>query len=63
LVTDSHRISVRWKKYFPQILNDHEFRYARQTVIHTAELLLPEPNESEFKMAIEKYKKTLITRY
>jgi hypothetical protein len=63
LVTDSQRILARWRKYFPQILNNHEFRYARQSKIHTAEPLLPETNESEFQMAIEKYKKTLITRY
>jgi hypothetical protein len=57
LVTDSHRILGRWRKYFTQILNDHEVRDARQTKIHTAEPLLPEPYKFEFKMAIRKLKR------
>jgi len=43
-----------WRKYFIQILNDHDVREARQTKIHTAEPLFPEPYNFEVKMDIEK---------
>jgi hypothetical protein len=56
LVTDSHRILTRRRKYFTQILNDREFRDVRPTKIHTAEPLLPETYKFEVKMTIEKLK-------
>jgi hypothetical protein len=39
------------------ILNVHEVNDDRQTEIHTAELLMPEPSAFEDEMAIEKLKK------
>jgi len=35
----------------------------RQTEIHTAEPLVPEPSTFEFEMAIEEINKSQITRY
>jgi hypothetical protein len=43
LVADSHSIFARWKNYFSQILSD-----VRQTEIHTAKPLVPEPSTTEF---------------
>jgi hypothetical protein len=57
LVTDYHRILAKWRKYFTQILNDHEVRDARQTKIHTVEPLLPKSYKFEFKMATKKLKR------
>jgi len=41
LVADSHRILVRWRNYFSQILNVHGINDIKQTEIHTAESLVP----------------------
>jgi hypothetical protein len=51
--------------YFSQLLNVHGVNDVRQTEIHTAEPLVPEPSafEVEMAMAIEKLKRTQITRY
>jgi hypothetical protein len=38
-------------------LNVHGVNDVRQTAIHTAEPLVPEPSNSEFEMAIEKLKR------
>jgi hypothetical protein len=38
-------------------LNVHGVKDARQTEIHTAEPLVPEPSDSEFEVAIEKLKR------
>ena len=54
LVADSHSIMVRWRNYFSQILNVHGVNEVRQTEIHTAEPLVPEPSASEVELAIEK---------
>jgi hypothetical protein len=54
LVADSHSILARWKNHFFQLLNVHGVKYVRQTEIHTAEPLVPEPSVSEVKIAIEK---------
>jgi len=43
----------RWKTYFSQILNAHDSD-VRETEIHTAEPLVPEPNSFEVEIAIEK---------
>ena len=57
LVADSHSILARWRNYFSHILNVHGVFYGvRQTEIHTAEPLVPEPSASEFELAIEKLK-------
>ena len=54
LVVDSHSILARWRNYFSQILNIHGVNDVRQTEIHTAEPLLPEPSASEVELAIGK---------
>jgi len=57
LVTDSHNILARWRNYFSQLFNVHRVNNVRQTEIHTAEPLVPEPNACEVEMAIEKLKR------
>jgi len=57
LVADSHSFLGRWRKSFSQILNTHGVNDVRQTEIHTAESLVPEPSASEFELAIEKLKR------
>jgi hypothetical protein len=54
LVTHSHSILARWRIQFSQLLNVHVISDVRQTEIHTAELLAPEPSAFEVEMAIEK---------
>jgi len=56
LVADFHSILARWRNYFSQILNVHGVNDVRQTKIHTAEALVPEPSASEVELAIEKLK-------
>jgi hypothetical protein len=56
LVADFHNIMVRWRNYFSQLLNLHEFNEVREAEIHKAEQLVPEPNAFEFELAIEKLK-------
>jgi hypothetical protein len=46
-----------WKNYFCELLNVHGVNDVRQTEIHTAEPLVPEPSSSEVEIAIEKMKK------
>jgi hypothetical protein len=58
LVTDSHSILARCGKHFFQLFNVHGVRDVRQTAIHTAEPLAPEPRAFEDEMAIEKLKDT-----
>jgi hypothetical protein len=55
-VADSHSTSARLRNHFFQLLNIHGVNDVRQTEIHTAEPLVPELNESEVEMAIEKLK-------
>jgi len=47
----------RWKKYFCQLLNIHGDDDIRQTEVHAAEPLVPEPIPFEVKIAIEKLKR------
>jgi hypothetical protein len=54
LLAYSHSILNRWKNYFCQLLNVHAVNDVRQTEIHTAEPLVPEPSSSEVEIAIEK---------
>ena len=53
LFTDCHSIVARWRKHFSQRLNVHGVSDVRQTEIHTAEPLVPEPSVFEVKMTIE----------
>jgi hypothetical protein len=57
LLADSHSILNRWKNYFSQLLNVHGVNDVRQTEIHTAEPLVPEPTSSEVEIAIDKLKR------
>jgi hypothetical protein len=50
LVADSHSILARWRNHFSQLLNIHGVNDFRQTELHMAEPLVPEPRE--FEMAI-----------
>jgi len=47
----------RWRNYFSQLLNEHGVNDVRQTEIHTAEPIVPEPSAFEFETAIEKLKR------
>jgi hypothetical protein len=54
LVTDSHIILVGGgADFFSQLLDVRGVNDVRQTKIHTAEPLVPEPSAFEFEMAIE----------
>jgi hypothetical protein len=57
LLADSHSILNRWKNYFCQLLNVHQVNDVRQTEIHKAEPLVPEPSSSEVEIAVEKLKR------
>jgi NADH:ubiquinone oxidoreductase subunit C len=58
LVADSHNILARWRNHFSQLLNIRGVNYVRQTEVHTAEPLGPEPSAFEVEIAIEKLKDT-----
>ncbi|PNF43921.1 hypothetical protein B7P43_G02818 [Cryptotermes secundus] len=57
LLADSHNILNRWKNYFSQLLNVHRVSDVRQTEIHTAELLIPDPSPFVVESAIAKLKR------
>ena len=57
MVTDSHSILARWRKYFSQLFSVHGVTDVRQTETHTAEPLMPKPSDFEVEMAIEKLKR------
>jgi hypothetical protein len=54
LVAHSHSVLARWRNHFFQLMNVHGVNEVRQTEIHTAEPLVPEPSDSEVEMTIEK---------
>jgi hypothetical protein len=54
---DCQSILTRWRNYFSQLLNVHGDKDVKQTEIHTAEPLVPEPSAFEVEMAIEKLKR------
>ena len=54
MVADSHSILARWRNHFSQLLNIHGVKDVRQTQLHTAEPLVPEPSAFEVELAIEK---------
>ena len=58
MVTDSHSILAMWRKYFSQLLNVHGVNNVRQTEIHTAEPLVPEPSAFDVERATVKIKYT-----
>ena len=47
---------ARWRNHFSQLLNVCGVNDARQTEIHAAEPLVPEPSAFEVEKAIEKLK-------
>jgi hypothetical protein len=53
LVADSHSILARLRRNFSQLLNIHGANDVKQTEVHTAEPLVPEPSAFEVEMAIE----------
>ena len=57
LVTGSHSILNRCRNYFSQLLNVHGVNDVRQTDIHTAEPLAPQPSHFEVQMAVQKLKR------
>jgi len=57
LATDCNSILSRCSNHFSQLFKIHGVIDVRQTEIHTAEPLVPEPNTCEFEMAIEKLKR------
>ena len=57
LFTDSHSILVRWRSHFSELLYWHGLNDAKQTEMHTAEPLVPEPSAFEVRMVIEKQKR------
>jgi len=59
LITDSYSILARWRNHFFQLLNVHGVNSLRQTAIHVAEPLVPDPNVGEVQLAIEKQKVTI----
>jgi len=44
LVAGSHSNVTRWKNHFSQLLNIHGVNDVRQTELHAAEPLVPEPS-------------------
>jgi hypothetical protein len=57
LLADPHKILNKWKNYFCQLLNVHGVGDVRQTEMHTAEPLVPEPSASEIEVANWKLKR------
>ena len=56
LIVDSHSILASWRKHFSQLLSIHGVNDVRQTEIHTAEPLVPEPRTIEVELANGKLK-------
>jgi len=54
LVTNPNSILARLRNHFSQLLNVHGVNDVRQTEIHSAESLVPEPSAFDLGMAIEK---------
>jgi len=57
LVTDSHSILAIGRNHFSQLFNAHGVSDVRQTEIHTAEPLVPEPSVFEVEIANERLKR------
>jgi hypothetical protein len=56
LAADSHSVLAWWRNHFFPLLNVHGVNDVRQTEIHTAASLAPEPSAFGVQMAIEKLK-------
>jgi hypothetical protein len=54
LVADSHNILARWRNHFSQLLNIHRVNDVRQTEVHTAESLVPEPVHLRWRWLLKK---------
>ena len=63
MVTDTNNISAGWRNHFSQLFSVHGAIDVQQTEVHTAQPLVLEPSALAVEMAIEKLKKTQITRY
>ena len=57
MVSDCRSIVATWRNDFSQLFNVHAVSNVRQTEIHTAEALAPEPRAFEVEMAIDKLKR------
>ena len=57
LVADSHSILARWRNHFSQLLHIHWVNDVRQTELHTAKQLVPEPSAFELETFTEKLKR------
>jgi hypothetical protein len=53
LVADPKSILARWRNHLSQLLNIRGVDDGRQTEIHTAEPLVPEPSAFEIELAFE----------
>jgi hypothetical protein len=53
---DFHSILASWRNYFSKLLNVCGVNDVRQTEIHTAEPLVPEPSAFEVGLAVERLK-------
>jgi len=60
LVAASLGILAMWRNHFSHLLNAHGIDDVRQTEIHTAEPIVPEPSASGVKMVTEKLKRHII---
>jgi len=56
LFADSHGILAKWWNYFSWLFSVYGVHDVRQTEIHTAEPLVPQPSALEFELVIEKLK-------
>jgi hypothetical protein len=56
-VAESQSILARWRHHFSQLLNVHQVNNVKQTELHTAETLVPEPSAFEVEVAVEKLKR------
>jgi hypothetical protein len=48
-----------WRKYFSQLLNVYAVNNIKETELHTAEPLVPQPTAFEVELAIEKLKSNI----
>jgi hypothetical protein len=58
-----HRILNRWGNHFSQLLKINGVNDVKQTDIHSAEPLVPEPSAPAVEMAIEKVCLKKINRF
>jgi hypothetical protein len=52
-----HSILARWRNRFSQLLTVYGVNDIRQTDVHTAEPLVPEPNAFEVEMSVQGLKR------